>query len=238
VDRPRPLDDRTKYGKDELLRSILNPSAAVGYNYRSFVVALADGRVITGLPVEEAADRLVLKTAEGQRLSLRTGEIEERKQSDLSLMPENLAQTMSDQDLVDLLAFLSTLKQPVSIVGLYHALGPVAEGDGPPALDPKAKVDPSAPCGPPTARRSPGGGCGPTPRASSTWALWSAPRRRRPSTCTPRSSPRSRRRPAWSSMPRPTSGRGWTARLWICPPPARMPPERRPSACRRGRARS
>ena len=25
----------TKYGKDELLRSILNPSAAIGYNYRT-----------------------------------------------------------------------------------------------------------------------------------------------------------------------------------------------------------
>jgi putative heme-binding domain-containing protein len=135
----------TKYGKDELLRSIVNPSAAVGYNYRSFIVALADGRVITGLPVDEAADLLVLKTAEGERLRLRTAEIEDRRQSEISLMPENLAQTMSDQDLVDLLAFLSTLRQPVSDVGLYHVLGPVTEGSGAPALDPKAKVDPSAP---------------------------------------------------------------------------------------------
>ena len=29
----------TKYGKDELLRSILNPSAAIGYNYRALVLA-------------------------------------------------------------------------------------------------------------------------------------------------------------------------------------------------------
>ena len=32
-------------------------------------------------------------------------------------MPEGLAQTMTDQDLVDLLAYLTTLRQPVSIVG-------------------------------------------------------------------------------------------------------------------------
>src|SRR5262249_51475146 len=47
-----------KYGRDELIRSILSPSAAIGSNFRSVVAALADGRVITGLPVEETADRL------------------------------------------------------------------------------------------------------------------------------------------------------------------------------------
>src|SRR5262249_23074042 len=35
-----------KYGRDELIRSILSPSAAIGYNFRSVVLALADGRVI------------------------------------------------------------------------------------------------------------------------------------------------------------------------------------------------
>src|SRR5262249_12950033 len=58
----------TKYGKDELLRSILNPSAAIGYAFRSHVLALTDGRVITGLPVEDTGQRLVIKTAEGQRI--------------------------------------------------------------------------------------------------------------------------------------------------------------------------
>ena len=58
----------TKYGKEELLRSILYPSAAIGYNYKSNVLALADGRVLTGLVVEEAPDRIVLKTADGKRL--------------------------------------------------------------------------------------------------------------------------------------------------------------------------
>ena len=119
-----------KYGKDELIRSILSPSSAIGYSFRSLVLALADGRVITGLPVEETADRLVLKTAEGQRVTVPIRSIEERRTSDVSLMPEGLAQTMTDQELVDLLAYLTTLKQPVSIVGQYQAIGPVHEPDG------------------------------------------------------------------------------------------------------------
>ena len=66
-----------KYGRDELIRSILSPSAAIGYSFRSLVLALADGRVITGLPVEETPDRLVLKTADGQRIAVEPRSIED-----------------------------------------------------------------------------------------------------------------------------------------------------------------
>jgi putative membrane-bound dehydrogenase-like protein len=134
----------TKYGKDELLRSILNPSAAIGYNYRALVLALTDGRVINGLPVEDTGEKLVVKTADGQRITLRPGDVEDRKSSDVSLMPDGLAQTFSDQELVDLLTFLSSLREPVSIVGLYHVVGPVSEPDGEPTLDPGRKIDLSA----------------------------------------------------------------------------------------------
>jgi putative membrane-bound dehydrogenase-like protein len=125
----------TKYGKDELLHSILNPSAAIGYNNIALVVGLKDGRVLMGLPIEQTADRLVLKTADGQRVAVRAADIEEKKQSETSLMPDGLAETMSDTDLVDLLAFLATLKEPVSIVGQYQAVGPLAEKDAAKLLD-------------------------------------------------------------------------------------------------------
>ncbi len=122
-----------KYGREELFRSILNPSAAIGYNYRSQVVAMHDGRVITGLPVEESPDRLILKTAEGKRITIKPSEVEDRKTSEVSLMPEGLAQAMTDQDLVDLLAYLETMKKPVSIVGQYAAIGPMTLKMLPPA---------------------------------------------------------------------------------------------------------
>jgi len=133
----------TKYGKDELLRSILDPSAAVGFSYRAVVVALADGRVVTGLPVEDSADRLILKTADGERVAIPTGEIEERRFSDVSLMPENLVQTMTDGELVDLLAYLGSLRLPASVIGQYQVAGPIAESGDARAVDPSA-VDPGA----------------------------------------------------------------------------------------------
>lgn len=135
----------TKYGKDALLTSILSPSAAIGYNYRSYVLALTDGRIVTGLPVEETADRIVLKTAEGQRLEIDPADIDEKLISDVSLMPEGLAQQMTDEQIVDLLAFLETLRQPVSIVGEFQAVGPLAEVDAEPVVDPKQAIDTSLP---------------------------------------------------------------------------------------------
>jgi len=134
----------TKYGRDGLLTSILNPSEAIGYNFRSVVAALADGRILTGLPVEDTPERLVIKTAEGERLALDPSEIEERATSDLSLMPEGLAQQLSDQELVDLLAFLETLERPVSIVGEFSAVGPLVEVENGPAVDP-ARIDLTTP---------------------------------------------------------------------------------------------
>jgi putative membrane-bound dehydrogenase-like protein len=128
----------TKYGRDQLLRSVLNPSESISYNFHSVVLALSDGRVLTGLPVEDTPDRVVLKLADGQRVSVRHSDVEDRRLSDVSLMPEGLAESMSEQDLVDLLAYLTTLRQPVSIVGLAQAVGPLAEPVGKPALDPAA----------------------------------------------------------------------------------------------------
>ncbi len=133
----------TKGSREELLRSILNPSAAIGYNYRAVTVATTDGRTVTGLPVEDSPDRLVLKDAEGRRVTLRPAEVDERTLSEVSLMPEGLAESMSEQDLVDLLAYLGTLKQPVSIVGVAQVVGPLTEAKDTPALKPGGIVDPT-----------------------------------------------------------------------------------------------
>ena len=117
------------------------PSAAIGYSFRSTVLGLADGRAITGLVVEETPDRLVVKTADGQRITVKPSDIEDRKTSEVSLMPDGLAQTMTDRQLIDLLDYLSTLRKPVSIVGQYHVVGPLTEPGDEPAIDPSTKID-------------------------------------------------------------------------------------------------
>ena len=120
----------TKYGRDALLRQVLNPSEAISYNFRSLVLALSDGRVLTGLPVEERPERITLKLADGQRVEVQPSEVEARRHAEISLMPEGLAEALHEQELVDLLAYMSGLRAPVSIVGVARATASVAEPDG------------------------------------------------------------------------------------------------------------
>jgi hypothetical protein len=48
---------------------------------------------------------------------------------------------MTDQELVDLLAYLTTLRRPVSIVGQYHVIGPLDQSDAKSRIDPVTIVD-------------------------------------------------------------------------------------------------
>jgi putative membrane-bound dehydrogenase-like protein len=134
-----------KYGRDELLRSILSPSDSIGLSYRSLVVALTDGRLITGLAIEDTPEKLVIKTADGQRVSVEPRLVEDRRTSDVSLMPEGLAQTMTTQAVVDLLSYLTTLRRPVSIVGEYQVIGPLYEPNGVKLIDPTSLPEMRAP---------------------------------------------------------------------------------------------
>ncbi len=139
----------TKYGKSELLYHILNPSGAINYNYVTYTLALADGRVLTGLITAEETDRLVLKTATGERLVIPSDEIEMKRAQNISIMPENLVETLTEQDLADLIAYLATLRQPVSSLGEYYVLGPLSAGSYDGATKPDLKARPVGPAGRP-----------------------------------------------------------------------------------------
>jgi putative heme-binding domain-containing protein len=73
-------------------------------------VASRKGIIVTGIVVEETPERLILKDVEGKRISIATQDIDERQQSDVSLMPERLVGELTRQDLADLLEFLSAQK--------------------------------------------------------------------------------------------------------------------------------
>ena len=127
----------TKYGKEELFRSILYPSAAIGYNYRTHTLSTKDGRVLTGVAVEDTPERITLKGADGQRQVVAPAEVEDRKVSEVSLMPEGLPSAMTDREFVALVAYLSTLTEPISVVGQYRAIGPLALAAGSPPPSPR-----------------------------------------------------------------------------------------------------
>lgn len=88
-----------------LLENILDPSATLATSYRSSLILLEDGRLITGVVVEET-DRIVGVQTKDEIVKIDKLTIEERKQSDQSLMPEGLLTPLTEAQKVDLIAWL------------------------------------------------------------------------------------------------------------------------------------
>jgi putative heme-binding domain-containing protein len=94
----------------DLLEAVIVPSASLARGYESHVFRTADGRTLTGLVVRETAESLFLRTSDQREIRLRRSDIEEQKPSELSIMPAGLENTMTRQELADLLAYLKSLK--------------------------------------------------------------------------------------------------------------------------------
>ena len=71
----------------------------------------SDGQVIDGLLVSETAEELQLKDAKAIVHRIPADDIEARKKQEVSLMPADLQKVMSAQDLVDVVEYMTTLKQ-------------------------------------------------------------------------------------------------------------------------------
>jgi putative membrane-bound dehydrogenase-like protein len=99
-----------KMSREAILAEILRPSQSIGQQYVVWNVQTKDGKVTSGILVEDQADRLVLKDALGKATTIRKQDIEERTRSDISLMPELLAGEFTRQELTDLLQFLAELR--------------------------------------------------------------------------------------------------------------------------------
>ncbi len=101
---------------DYLLENILDPSASVAVDFRMAVVSLKSGRVVTGLAVEKTEKTLTFET-QNERIVVERSEIEESKNTESSLMPEGLFQTLSDEQVCDLAAYLMSSEQSPLAVG-------------------------------------------------------------------------------------------------------------------------
>lgn len=103
------LNGRGSY--EQLLSNVLDPSLVIGGAYQATVVATTDGRVLTGLLVEDSPQRVVLKLQGGKLETIARDDVDAMKVSLLSLMPEDLEKQLKPEELADLFAFI-TLDKP------------------------------------------------------------------------------------------------------------------------------
>lgn len=95
---------------DYVLINLIDPSAAVGTDYRLSVVELKDGRVLNGIVASKTDKVLTLQTAK-ERLTIERSEIEEIHASTQSLMPDGLLQPLTADEVRNLVAYLMSPTQ-------------------------------------------------------------------------------------------------------------------------------
>ncbi len=107
---PHLVDIGKRYKTDELLESILKPSAKIAQGYETYRFEMTDGRVFTGFVVSERADATLIREATGEQRELSRKTIETRTMTKQSAMPEGLVSNLTAQQLGDLVAYLRSLE--------------------------------------------------------------------------------------------------------------------------------
>ncbi|MFP6620828.1 MAG: c-type cytochrome [Pirellulaceae bacterium] len=94
-----------------ILLNLLDPSYDVPESYKMVMITTVNGRVLSGVIGEENDQRLVLKTAEQPTVVIPKDDIDLRRVSPLSLMPEGQLLKMKNQEVLDLIKYLQSDQQ-------------------------------------------------------------------------------------------------------------------------------
>jgi putative heme-binding domain-containing protein len=93
--------------KEELLVHILDPSRSVESNFRAYTLLTVDGLVLTGMLASESKTAVELFDTEGKKQAVLREDIEQLTASPKSIMPEGFEKSVNEQQLTDLLEFLT-----------------------------------------------------------------------------------------------------------------------------------
>jgi putative heme-binding domain-containing protein len=108
--------DLTSYNRSDLRRmllAIVHPSAEIREGFGSFTAMTDDGRIVAGLKIEHNPQLLVLRGSDGHDQNIPIDEIDEIIPNPQSLMPEGLLDELSQDEIRDLFAYLTSTTPPL-----------------------------------------------------------------------------------------------------------------------------
>jgi len=100
------LDGAGNRGAERLIEDILDPSRNADPAFRVTLFTLKNGEVESGLIRREEGEMVVVAEASGKERSIPKAEVTERRESALSLMPDNFSDVIKPEDFNHLIAFL------------------------------------------------------------------------------------------------------------------------------------
>ena len=101
----------SKLSSEAMFTAILDPSAGVSHNYETFSVITIDGNIYTGLKISDTMASITIRNAEGIDRTILQDDVDEVLKTGVSIMPADLQRLLTIQELVDVVAYLKTLKK-------------------------------------------------------------------------------------------------------------------------------
>src|SRR5262249_36061853 len=105
------LDGIGVRGLDRLLEDVLDPNRNVDQAFRTTVLNLKNGQVVSGLLLKEEGEVLVLADDKGKEVRVEKGAVEERYTTQVSPMPANLSESIPETEFYQLMAYLLAQRQ-------------------------------------------------------------------------------------------------------------------------------
>ncbi len=145
-----------KASRENLYESILIPSKAIADQYIQHSVTTTADVTVSGLLISDTPTAITLRDANGKDTTVLKKDVEGAvRKLKTSIMPEDVIAALTEDELIDLVAYLETLKVSALTPDAFHIVGPFPAKDmdaaldtefGPEkgAFDPKAAFPPAA----------------------------------------------------------------------------------------------
>ena len=98
-----------RFSRKDLIESIVDPNRVISDQYAATTFITLDGKIVTGRVANLSGDNILVQTNmldPGNFTAIDTKMIDEQFASKTSLMPEGLVNTLDEEEVLDLLAFL------------------------------------------------------------------------------------------------------------------------------------
>ena len=99
-----------------LLSNILNPNGDIQDDYKTVVITTNDGRTYSGNIISENDRNVSLRVVGQDPISISTSKIQNREVTSKSMMPDGLLNNLTDDEVLNLVAYLKALNPPDKLV--------------------------------------------------------------------------------------------------------------------------
>ena len=100
----------SKLSKEALYTAILFPDQGISFGFEGYRIQLNDGSTAIGKIVSETADKIEMQFM-NNRQTVDKEKVTSRVKLETSLMPSNLQSSMGEQELIDLVVYLESIRK-------------------------------------------------------------------------------------------------------------------------------